>query len=185
MDFQELVRTRRSVRKFNTEKLSDEDLEKILAAGRLAPSGKNLRPVELIVVENKDTIAKLAKAKSSGAAFLAGAACAVVVIADSERSDTWIEDGSVAMIAMQFAAAELNVGSCWVQCRGRYAGEGEEAVGAEGCVRALLRFPENFSLLAVLALGYSDDMPRPRGLEETAEDKVHREIYGQVRSGCV
>ena len=178
MDFQELVRARRSVRKFNDEKLREEDLEKILAAGRLAPSGKNRRPVELIVVEDKDTVAKLAKAKSAGAAFMAGAACAVVVIADSERSDTWIEDAAVAVIAMQYAAADLNVGSCWVQCRGRYLGEGDEAVSAEDNVRALLRFPERFSLLAMVALGYTDAMPRPRGLDETDAGKVHFERYG-------
>ena len=62
----DLLKNRRSIRKFTEEKVSKEALEKILKAGLLAPSSMNKKPVEFVVIEDRQTILKLEKCKKFG-----------------------------------------------------------------------------------------------------------------------
>lgn len=66
--------------------------------------------------------------------MLADADAAIIVIGDTEKSDAWIEDCSIAMILMQLEATELGIGSCWVQCRGRTTPQG---TGTEDRIKSL------------------------------------------------
>ena len=84
MELLQIMKNRRSIRKYNDDKISTDKLNMILRAGLLAPSSKNIRPVELIVIEDKSTLEKLAKSKQAGAGMLSDASCAVVVIGDTE-----------------------------------------------------------------------------------------------------
>ena len=111
---------RRSIRKYTQEALSPEAVKTILEAGLLAPSSKRCTPWEFIAVEDKETLARLSECKTSGAKPIAGAALAIVVTADMTLTDTWIEDASIAAILMQLQAADLGLGSCWIQVRGRF-----------------------------------------------------------------
>ena len=115
----ELLQRRRSVRRYTEETISEEALDQILRAGLLAPSSRAIFPVEFIVVRDRDMLLQLSRAKTAGSGMLAKANAAIVAMGDKERSDAWIEDCSLAMIFMQLAAAEMGVGNCWVQCRGR------------------------------------------------------------------
>lgn len=108
---------RRSIRKYTQEALSPEAVKTILEAGLLAPSSKRCTPWEFIAVEDKETLARLSECKTSGAKPIAGAALAIVVTADMTLTDTWIEDASIAAILMQLQAADLGLGSCWIQVR--------------------------------------------------------------------
>lgn len=119
MELSEVILGRRSVRTYNGKEVSDEALHKIIEAGLLAPSSRNLRPVEFITVKDKSALRQLARAKTAGSSMLKGASCAVVVIGDAEKSDAWIEDCSIAMTYMMLRATELGVANCWVQCHGR------------------------------------------------------------------
>lgn len=119
MKLLEAMLNRRSIRDYNDKEIPDDMLHSILEAGLLSPSSRNLYPVELIIVKDKNMIYQLARAKTAGSGMLKNASCAIVVIGDSKKSDAWIEDCSLSMIYMQLRATELGIANCWVQCRNR------------------------------------------------------------------
>lgn len=166
----ELMRRRRSIRKYSGEHIADESLEKILQAGLLAPSSRAIYPVELVVTREKSVLEKLSDCKAGAAKMLADADAAVVVVGDTEKSDAWIEDCSLSMMLMQLEASELGVGSCWVQCRGRKTPDGEST---EVYIRKLMNIPEHFGVLAVLALGIPAQEIDAHPLPCTDCEKVH------------
>lgn len=156
MEFFEVLKKRKSVRKYNGQEIPEEILEKILAAGHLAPSGKNLRPVNFVVVKDRDMLDQLSRVRTAGAGMLTGAACAIVVIGDSVKADTWIEDCSIAMTCMHLCAVDCGVGSCWIQMRMR---KDPQDVLADTNVKNLLGIPEQYSVEAILSLGMVDELP--------------------------
>ena len=124
----DLLKNRRSIRKFTYEKVSKEDLEKILKSALLAPSSMGKKPIELIVVEDKDTIAKLETCKKFGTLPLKTAPLAIVVIGDSDLSDVWVEDASIVSTLIQLEAEKLGLGSTWIQMRRRESLEEDSEV---------------------------------------------------------
>ncbi|MBR1646821.1 MAG: nitroreductase family protein [Selenomonadaceae bacterium] len=170
MDLLEIMRSRRSVRRYTDEKISDEDLKKILSAALLAPSGHSKYPCEFIVVKNRELLEKMSHCRKSNVAkMLEGAAAAIVVVADKDKSDTIVEDSSVAMMNMELLASSLGIGNCWIQIRERDA---EDDSSGEEFLRGLLNFPENFACQAVLSLGIPVRPPKARELDKLNFDKV-------------
>lgn len=150
----ELLYKRRSVRKYKEEKVEEEKVEKILKAALLSPSGRSLKPWEMIVVDDREALARLSKAKKSGAALIEGAPLAIAVIADEEKSGTWIEDTSILCTIMQLEIEKLGLGSCWVQIRMREDADGNKS---EDIVKNILGIPERFRVEAIVAIGYKDE----------------------------
>lgn len=169
MDFRDLVIKRRSRRVYTGARIADDALSQIVEAGLLAPTGRNLHPAELIVVREKEMLERLSHAKTGGSALIASADAALVVVGDTTRSDTWVEDCSIMMAYMQLAAEELGIGNCWVQIRSRQSqtllANGEN-LPSNAFVRAALEIPEEYDVLAILALGESEETRAPH----TAED---------------
>ena len=165
---------RRSVRTYTGEKIEDEKLEMILKAGLAAPSGRGRRPWEFIVVRDKDTLACMSESRKFGAGMLTGADCAIVVVADEEKTDVWTEDCSIAMAYMHLMADSLGVGSCWIQGRLRTA---PDEVTTEEKLRKLLGFPDSYRLEAILSLGVSKEHPEARTVEDLPDGKIHPEKF--------
>lgn len=160
---------RRSTRKFSDEKITKEELDKVLQAGLLAPSSMNRKPINFMVVERKETLEKLSKVKDHGAELLAGADKAIVVIADTMISDTWCEDSSIALTYLHLAATDLNLASCWVQIHMRK----KDGVYAEEVVRDILKLDEHYRIAGIMALGHSDDIPPAHDLRDIDKNKIH------------
>ncbi len=171
-DFKNLVQNRRSHRNFAHAEISPEDLQTILRAALMSPTSKNQRNWKFVVVEDPELLQKLSEAKDAGAAFIAKAPIAVVVLGNSTENDCWIEDASIAAITMQYQAEELGIGSCWAQMRGRGLSDG---VSANEVIRGLLNIPENYSVLCVVAFGLKCDERKPQN-----EEKLK---WGQVQVG--
>lgn len=169
MELLKLLQSRRSIRKYTDEHISDETLEKILQAGLLAPSSRAIYPVELVAVRDKEMLRKLSECKAAGAAMLKDADAAIVVIGDTAKSDAWIEDCSITMTLMMLEATEQGVGNCWVQCRGRQTSEGT-STGER--IKSLLNIPDNFGVLAILSLGMPAENPETRKLPDINSVKV-------------
>ena len=170
MELLKLLQSRRSIRKYTDEHISDETLEKILQAGLLAPSSRAIYPVELVAVRDKEMLRKLSECKAAGAAMLKNADAAIVVVGDTAKSDAWIEDCSITMTLMMLEATEQGVGNCWVQCRGRQTAEG---TSTEERIRSLLDIPDNFGVLAILSLGMPAEELAPRELPDiNASNKI-------------
>jgi nitroreductase len=102
--------------------------------------------------------------------MLAGADAAIVVLGDETKSDVWIEDCSIVMANMHLMASALGVVSCWIQGRNRDAIDGETT---EEFLRPILRFPDNYRLEAILALGMPEEETPVRSPESLPFEKVH------------
>lgn len=175
MDLMEMIRNRRSVRKYRKGKIEEETLKKVLEAGLLAPSGRNRQPWEFIVVRDPERLRQLSECRAGGAAgMLAGAAAAIVVTADPSKTDVWTEDCSNAMMLMHLTADAMGLGSCWIQGRLREAPDGRTT---EEYVREILGYPEDFRLEAILSLGLPEVHPKGKTVTEESEKKVHWEQY--------
>lgn len=170
MTFKDLVQLRRSHRKFTDEEISGDDVRLIMRAALMSPTSKGQRAWQFVVVDNKADIEKLSDAKDLGGQFLKGAPLAVVVLGDSSRNDCWVEDASIAAVAMQYQAEELGLGSCWAQMRGRGLSDGTMA---EEVVRGILDIPDNMNVLCVIGIGHKADERKPQNEENLKWENVH------------
>ncbi|MDD6647677.1 MAG: nitroreductase [Firmicutes bacterium] len=111
------MKERRSIRKYKSEQIKDTELEQILEAGLYAASGRGQQATKLVVVQDKDTIARLSKMNAAvmGADTdpFYGAPTVITVFADRERV-TCVEDGSLVIGNMMLAAHSIGVDSCWI-----------------------------------------------------------------------
>lgn len=174
MAFIDLVQARRTVRRYTGETIPAEKLEKVLQAALMAPTARNMRPWEFIVVRDKDVLTKLGDSRLGGAAKTLAWADAAVVVIGAESSDTWPEDCSIAMAFMQLMAEDQGLGSCWIQGRLRDAAEG---VSTEAYVRDLLGYPEDMHLEAILSLGVPAKHPEAHDVDALPMEKIHNEKY--------
>lgn len=172
MDLMEVMRRRRSIRKYKEEGIPDEKLDQILQAGLLAPTSRGKRPWEFYVVKDKAKLERLSRAKRHGSALIAGCDTAIVVFADSELSDAWIEDSSIALAYMDLMASSLGVGGCWVQMRMR---KDEDGGDAEKNVRQIMGIGDPFRIVGILALGMPAEEKEPYGPDALKWENVHRE----------
>ena len=169
-DFKELVKTRRSHRKFSSEEIAPEAVQLIMRAALMSPTSKSQRAWQFVVVDDKTDLEKLADAKNLGSQFMKGAPLAVVVLGDPMQNDCWVEDGSIAAISMQYQAEELGLGSCWVQMRGRGLDDGTPA---DEVIRGILDIPANYNVLCVVAFGHYIDERKPQNEDNLKWENVH------------
>lgn len=169
----DLLYRRRSIRKYKAEKLDAETVQTLIKAALLSPSSRGFRPWQFIVVEDAEILARLALSKK-GAGFIKGAALGMVIVADPEKSDVWIEDAAIAATILHLTAEALGLGSCWIQIRERQSSEAETA---EEYVRRILGIPENLKVAAMIAVGYPDEHKRAYVEEDLKFDKIHRNKF--------
>lgn len=171
----ELLKRRRSIRFYEDKKVEQDKIDALVMAALLSPTSKNRRPWEFIVVEDKEQLEKLAESKANGSSFLKNAPLAIVVLADPEKSDVWVEDTSIATILVQMAAEAMGLGSCWVQIRER---QHNEAMSAEVYVQNLMKIPQSKRVEAIISIGYPNEVKKPIDQESLQYEKVHQNSYG-------
>ncbi len=174
MKFYELLKSRRSIRQYTGRKIDEEIIRQLTSAALMSPASKRSNPWEFIVVQNEDTLAKLSESRIQGSHFLANAPLAIVVTADRNKSDVWIEDASIAALIIQLQAHALGLGSCWIQIYNR---QKDELTSSEEYVRQLLSIPEQYGVLCIISAGYSNEIRKPHQEEQFAYNKIHREKF--------
>ncbi len=147
----DLLRQRRSIRKFTDKKIETEKINILKEALVRSPTSKNSKPWTFIFVEDKEMLRKLSRSKPHGSSFLSGAPLGIVICGDSEKSDVWVEDCSIASIIVQLAAQSIGLGSCWIQIRKR---QYNDTRSSEAYIQGLLGIPENRHVESVIAIGY-------------------------------
>lgn len=175
MEMLNAILHRRSVRQYTDEVIPEEKLNAVLYAGLAAASSKNRRPWEFVVVRSKEMLAKLSDCRPSAGNLLEKCDTAIVVAADSELVDVWVEDCASAMTQMHLMADALGIGSCWLQVRLRTAPDGSRAT--QDVVRELLGIPEKYSVMAILTLGMPANHPGPRTVDDLPLNKIHHEHF--------
>lgn len=169
----EVIKKRRSIRKFKEEEVSAQNLDEILKAGLFAPSSKNKKPVEFILVKDRETIKKLKECKNMGTIGLDTAPAVIAVIGDSEKSDVWVEDASIAATMMQLETESLLLGSVWIQIRCRQCAKGD----SEAEVRQVLGIPEKYGVLCLLAIGHKAEEKAAYEEKDAEFLRVHKEVF--------
>jgi nitroreductase len=171
METWDAIRARRNVREFEDRPIAETDLDRILEAGRRAPSSRNSQPWDFVVVTGRDDLRALSGVWRGGE-HIARAAAAVAILLpttpDPHVRDRQAFDAGQAAMSMMLAAADLGIGSC------------HSAIGDQGLMRNLLGSPEDREGVIILSLGYPATRPlSPIGRPERRDvgDVVHRERW--------
>jgi nitroreductase len=167
----ELLRTRRSIRKFQAKKIEPAKIDALIEALLRSPSSRGINPWRFYLVENQKLLVDLAAAKNHGGEFLKVAPLGVVICADDTKSDVWVEDCSIAAIICQLTAHSLGLGSCWIQIRNRVFNETQTA---EARIRDILNIPTHIKIECIMALGYPAEKPQPIPAEKLDHGKILR-----------
>ncbi len=173
-DFMDYIRNRRSNRKYDSQPVSREKLDLILEAGLRSPTGNNFRETEFILIEERQVLLELSCLRKVATRMLSTAGAAIVVIADREKSNLWIEDASAAMAYMHLTASALGLGSCWVQMRTR---NDEDGNYLEEVLREKFNVPDNMGVLAILAIGNINEKDKKKMRKNLNWNRVHSEEF--------
>lgn len=165
----ELLRKRRSIRKYTTKAIETGKIELLKEAVLRSPSSKNINPWEFVFIDDKKLIEKLKECKPHGVTPLKTAPLAVIICADENKNDVWVEDCSIASILVQLTAQSLELGSCWIQVRKRMH---SEELSSEKYIQGLLNIPENFKVLSVVTIGYPDTTRAGKPFDELQFEKI-------------
>ena len=151
-----LIKTRRSVRKYTDQPISESDLKKILEAGRWAPSGANLQPWRFFVTQDKALIKQIGEFCYFGlikSRHVSEAAAVIIICGDSRSmGNTWEKDCMIAGTNMTLMAAALEIGSCWIGAFNELE------------IKSLTSIPEYLKVIALISFGYASHpvTPPPR-----------------------
>ncbi len=170
----DILRKRRSIRKFHPQKIKEKDLEILKESLLRSPTSRNKMPWTFVIVDDRDLIKRLSTTKKHGSEFLATAPLAVVIAGDETVTDVWIEDCSIASIVLQLTGESLNIGSCWVQVRNR---QHNSEKTAEQYVQNLLDLPHHLRVESIIGLGYPDEEKAPVNLSDFPVDKIKHNQY--------
>jgi len=164
MEFFEVVRKRRSLRSYQKVNIPKEDIIKILEAGILAPSGKNIQPFEFIVIDNEEIIEKLGEIAS----FIKDASVVIGIIAEPSQSKYWLEDISATTENMLLAIEDLGYASCWIE---------GYLLPKEEWAKKILGIPENKRFIIILPIGKPYQIPQQKEKKKISEI-THYNKYG-------
>ena len=160
MEFKEILRRRRSVRKYLSRPVEREVLDTVLREALAAPSSRNSHSTHLRVLTDPETIARIARMRDYGSAFLEHAPAVVLVEGDRTATDLWRENAAITATALLFAATDAGLASCWVHVNGRPCLKDQpDGAQAEDYLREFLPVPAEHGILCAVALGYSDFEP--------------------------
>ena len=173
MDVLEAIKERRSIRAFTDEKVSEEDVERLLDAARWAPSAGNTQPLELVVVKGMETKRKLAEA-ALNQTLIQKASVVIVVCADVTRSSRGygsrgeqlysIQDTAAATENILLAAQHLGLATCWV------------GAFRENEVAKAVKAPMNLKPVAIVSVGHPAEL-RMASQKRSFSEIVHYETF--------
>ncbi len=175
--FMSLIQKRRSIRKFLPKPVEDEKIDLLIEAALRSPSSRGYNPWEFVVVTERDLLEKLSNAKVHGSQFLKNAPLGIVVCADPDKCDVWVEDCSFASTFIFLAAESIGLRSCWIQIRERMH---NESLSSEAYVMDILSITPKLKVESVIALGYPDETRSFHKKEDLQYKKVYNNQYGRL-----
>jgi len=165
MEVQEALLNRRSIRKYKDQKISKENLDKILKAAMYAPSAMNLQAWRFIVIDDKEILVDTIKSIPY-AEMLRQSAAAIIVCGDSsvEKNESWLlQNCSAAIQNILLSAHGLGIGSCWIAIHGM------DDIYIN--TKAQFNLPDNIVPVSLISLGYPDEVVKTE--ERFNQDKIH------------
>jgi len=151
METWDAIRARRNVRQYTDRPIARQDLERVLEAGRRAPSSGNWQPWNFVVVTGREQLIELAKVWERGGRHIANSAATIALVAnepqDAMHRDWLMYDFGQATANMLLAAADLGIGS------------GHSAVIDQALAQRILGFPDGYIAVYLIGLGFPADRP--------------------------
>lgn len=163
MDFKEVVRKRRSTRRYTGQPVELEKLRSAMELALLAPSSKNTRSTRLMAVTDLEKVHALGRLRDWGSSLLEDAGAAIVVLGDEQASPMWQTNASIMATVLQLALVEEGLASCWVHV-GDYQTlkDDPESQRSEDYVKEVIpEIPAEYRVWAVISIGYADYTPKP------------------------
>lgn len=151
MEFEKVIRERKATRLFTDKKIEEEKLNKILEAGRLAPTAKNLQPFKIYVASSEDSINKIDKATRCRYK----APTVLIICGDKEKSyvknnnPMYVMDASIVRTHMMLEATNLGIDNIWIEL---FDGE---------VLRKEFDIPSNLEPVILIPLGYKSKLCPP------------------------
>ncbi len=148
MEFNDVIKLRKSVRSFSDQEVENEKIEQILECARLAPSWANKQCWHFILIKGRERIEILSEAVPIRNNWLKKAPIIIVACGDPNLSgkragiEYFVVDVTIATEHIVLAAAELGLGSCWL------------GLFDEAKVKKILEIPDNIRVVAITPIGY-------------------------------
>jgi nitroreductase len=171
METWEALTTRRQIREYTDEPVDAADLDRILEAGRISPSGHNSQPWHFVVIDNQDTISALAETWQ-GAAWITSAPVVIAVLGDRVEGQYMklyvTYDLGQAVNCMTLVATDLGLAT------------GQCGVMNQKLARSILGYPEEVICSQLVTVGHSSKPLRPltKLNRRSFDDVVHRGAWG-------
>ncbi len=167
----EVIKARRSTRRFKEEMPLEEDITAVLEAARWAPSGENFQPWKFIIIKDKDMMEKIVECLpyKKFQKFLMNAPVLIVVLGNKRKSRWWFLDCTLAVQNLMLEAWARGLGTCF----SAWYPTVPETVEAQ--VKELLQVSKNYYVITMTPLGYPIDPPE-RAFRLPAERKPLEEL---------
>ena len=171
VEFEEIIKTRRSIRQYEDRDVSDDDILKIIKAGMQAPGSRlGAEPWEFVVVKNKETLAKLGEIKPR----VTNAPVAIVLVANIERAfykTVWQQDMGAACENMLLEAVNLGLGGLW-----NGVAPEEERMEAIGKIIGIDDITD-LKPYSIVTIGYPAEGWENKFMDKFDEERIHYERY--------
>lgn len=157
MEFKEIIKRRRSTRKFEAKKVEKDKIERILGAVFTAPSSKNTRSTRIAVSADPQVLEAVSGMRSFGSSFANEAATVFFVMGDETETDLWRENAAISATLLQLAAEDEGLASCWIHVHGRLRNNDDpQGQTAEEYLHEKLPQLKPYGILCVIAAGYPE-----------------------------
>lgn len=170
-DFEEVIKTRRSIREYDDREVDDELIEKILRAGMQAPGSRlKAEPWEFLIIKNRETLARIGEIKPR----VTNAPVAILLIANIERAfykTVWQQDMSAAAENMLLEAVNLGLGGLW-----NGVAPEEERMEKIADIVGLPK-DDNLKPFCIITLGYPAEGWENKFMDKFDESRIHYETY--------
>jgi len=159
------IYNRRSIRKYTSQKIDDDKLKQILKAGMNAPTARNLKPFEFIIIKNREILEDLSNLKKNS--YFVKDSYATIVILGNELTEFWQQDLAAVTQNILLQATTFGIASCWIGMAPNQS--------YEQSARQILNIPDNIRVFSMVTLGYPLETKEPN--DNYYENLVHFDKY--------
>lgn len=182
MDVISAIRSRRKCTVFLQKEIPDDTLHMIAEMAHSAPTGANRDSREFVLIKDRSILEKLSKVHGAST-WLSGAATAIAILGNPEKSKYWVEDSCIAAEHIWLVATGLGLGASWAAI---YQSDNvAESQRRESYVKGLLNITSGLRPVAIMGLGFPSENQPPRGKSGKRElnEVLHLNKYGELWRG--
>ena len=161
------ILNRRSVREYKPDAVPEKYIIEIIKAGQFAPTARNNRAIEFIVIKNQETKNNIFEIV--GQEYVKEAQVLIIPASDTTKTNCPIQDLAVASENMFLQATALGLGTVWKALKTEF-NEAEK-------IKKLLGIPKQYMAINIIPVGYPENKPEPHADKDFDDKKIHEEKW--------